>query len=79
MIKTVECRTCHRTYEHRADIRTGHPYGWYSLTVNTPPEMGHADKCYRWVGIFCSVGCLMAHEEKLLEYAELARGLYDPD
>ena len=79
MLKTVECRSCHRTADHRTDIPDGHPHGWYNLTVNVPPELGQRGKGYRWIGVFCSIGCLMAHEQILIEQAEEMHGLYDRD
>ena len=75
MIKTATCRNCGRTVAIPAPSE-GHPYGWYSLSVGVPAELGHSGKTYRWVGMFCSVGCLMAHENKLLEYVEATEGLY---
>jgi hypothetical protein len=79
MIKTVSCRTCGRTVTVQ-EPANGHPYGWYTLSVNVPPDMGHkGEKFFRWLGMFCSIGCLMAHEETLIRDAELAQELYDPD
>ena len=59
----------------------GHPYGWYNLTVNVPPVVHTSNdsrpaKPYLWLGIFCSVGCLVAHERVLIEQAELTADLY---
>jgi hypothetical protein len=77
MIKNVACRNCRRAGP-ASEPRSGHPYGWYSLSVNIPPELDHTgNKPYRWVGLFCSIGCLMAHEDVLIRDAETMRGLYD--
>ena len=77
MIKTIKCRNCQRTVQVTPrDDDEGHPYGWYSVTVSVPPEMGHDGKTYRWVGRFCSVGCLVAHERVMIGYVELLAGSY---
>ena len=77
--KKITCRTCERTVviPEPAD---GHPYGWFALTAHLPIHLNAQSKRgYRWIGMFCSVRCLMAHEAELLSQQELMRGVYEPE
>ena len=75
--KQVYCRGCGRTAVIPAPAANGHPYGWYTLSVSVPPEVGTAGKPYIWIGLFCCVGCLIGHESDLAEDAMLTEGLYE--
>jgi hypothetical protein len=77
--KTVHCRTCQREVEV-PEPQEGHPYGWYSVSVNTPPWLnGISGKAYRWVGMFCSPSCLTAHNSELTAQEALMREAYEPE
>lgn len=74
--KLVTCGNCRRSVSV-PDPNEGHPYGWYTVSVNVPAWFNPiSGKPYRWIGLFCSVGCLVAHEEKLLSMRELAEQAY---
>jgi len=78
-VKTVTCRACGRTLEISAP-QAGHPYGWYSLSVNVPSHLNSVSgRPYRWVGLFCSVSCLVGHEAELRSQRALMRRLYEPE
>lgn len=70
---TIYCHGC----------RGGTPHdqqkGWYSLSVNVPPELGKNGKPYIWLGVWCSLKCL-AHDFGDLQSQEmLAHYAYSPD
>lgn len=57
-----------------------YPLGWYALTVSVP-EWYSGDgsgKKYVWIGMFCTVACLLAHGPQLQADAELAHQVYEP-
>lgn len=77
--KDIACRGCGRTVEV-PDPHEGHPYGWYSVSVNMPPALNSASRRpYRWVGMFCSPACLAAHVPALESQRELTRGVYEAE
>jgi hypothetical protein len=72
------CRNCNGTA--RRPGPGGYPVGWYGLTVSVPEwYSGDATgKTYVWLGMFCSVTCLLAHGPQLQADADLAHLVYDP-
>ena len=74
--RRVHCRGCARQATTPAPAE-GHPYGWYTLSVNVPPEIAGGGRAYIYIGLFCSIGCLVGHERTLTEDAELTAGLYE--
>jgi hypothetical protein len=74
--RRVHCRGCNREAT-TPNPAGGHPYGWYTLSVNVPPEVGSNGRPYIYIGLFCSVSCLVGHERTLNEDAELTAGLYE--
>lgn len=77
--KFVTCGNCGRSVIV-PDPTEGHPYGWYSVSVGVPTWFNSGSgKPYRWIGVFCSVGCLVGHEEKLLIMRELAEQVYEAE
>jgi hypothetical protein len=51
------CSTCRREVEVPRPSG-GHPYGWYSISVNVPPGFSFHGQPYRWVGLYCSAQCI---------------------
>ena len=76
-MRIVYCRGCGRKAEIPAPDAGGHPYGWYTLSVNVPPEIGSHGKPYIYIGLFCQIGCLIGYENTLDEAAALTEGLYE--
>ena len=74
--RRVHCRGCGRQTT-APNPAAGHPYGWYTLSVNTPPEVGSNGRPYIYIGLFCSVSCLVGHEHTLNMDAELTAGMYE--
>jgi hypothetical protein len=74
--RELTCKGCHRTAEVPIP-QAGHPYGWYSLSVNLPEGLNNDGKAYRWIGTFCSVGCLVSYEDQLIAWQERLEGLYE--
>ena len=72
------CRNCGGTA--RKPGPATYPVGWYGLTVSVPEwycEDG-SGRQYVWMGLFCSVDCLLAHGPELQDKADLAHQVYDP-
>jgi hypothetical protein len=75
--REVHCRGCGRKVTTPAPAAGGHPYGWYTLSVNVPPEVGSNGRPYIYMGLFCSIGCLVGYENALAAAAALTEGLYE--
>ena len=70
------CRGC-GGQARKIDAST--PDGWYSLTVSVPEWYSTGSgKDYVWIGMFCSVTCLVAYGPQLQADADLAHQAYDP-
>ena len=74
-------KVCHYCQGRREfpDGSHGHPWGWYALSVNVPPEMGKNGQPFLWVGVWCSMECLAADIPALAGQEELARMAYEAD
>lgn len=78
--KTVYCKTCGRGVEIPAegDEQTGHPYGWFYLSVNVPAWFNSdSRRAYRPVGMYCSANCLAAGMPEVERQEALMDGAYD--
>lgn len=75
--RQVYCRGCGRTTEVPVPESRGHPYGWYMLSVNVPPEIGSHGKPYIYIGLFCCTDCLIGHQDELREADMLTQGVYE--
>ena len=65
------CRNCMGTARKQGS--GSYPAGWYALTVSVPEWYGTGSgKQYIWLGMFCSVACLLAHGPQLQADADLA-------
>jgi hypothetical protein len=68
----VQCKGC-GGLSLRSPDQLGHPYGWISLSINTPKKIV-TGKGYDWIGVFCSLSCLEdcldAIEAKIDEYPD---------
>lgn len=71
----VECRGCHGTAP-RPDEQGARPVGWYGLSVQVPAGWT-AGRNYVWVGLWCSVQCLLDTAGELLAQEAIARAGYD--
>ena len=71
------CRNCGGTAS-----RPGpgvYPVGWYGLTVSVPEWYSTGSgKQYIWMGMFCTVTCLVGYGPQLQDAADLAHQAYDP-
>jgi hypothetical protein len=80
--KTVFCRHRKRAVEIPApgapEDQSGHPYGWFYLTVHVPPWFNQdIRRAYRPVGTFCSAACLAAEMPAIEEQERLMEGVYE--
>jgi len=80
--KTIFCRHCKRTVEIPAQDaqgdQSGHPYGWFYLTVHVPPWFNQdSRRAYRPVGTFCSADCLAAGMPEIQRQERLMEGAYE--
>jgi hypothetical protein len=76
--RVMTCRGCDRTVEVPDPDNDGHPYGWYSLSVRMPLELnGLTRKPFRWVGMFCSIECLMGHGPQLIAWQKRMADQYE--
>lgn len=76
--RSQECRTCRGQFTAAPEER-GRPYGWYSISVSVPPELGKGGKPYLWVGTYCSARCLAAAMPVIVAAEVDARQGYQAD
>lgn len=69
----LRCRGCGGTLDGGGTVT---PPGWYQISVGVPKWL--APRGFRWVGLFCSVGCIEAAIPGLEAQERLAREVYDP-
>jgi hypothetical protein len=69
----VQCNKC-KGLAVRSPDQQGHPYGWFSVSINVPK--GKNGKGYEWVGVYCSYDCL-AGDLQRIEKAEENHPDYD--
>jgi hypothetical protein len=74
--RTLECKTCRGRFT--AADGTGRPFGWYSVSVTVPPELGKHGKPFLWLGTFCSARCLAAAMPAIAAAEAQPHG-YQPD
>lgn len=75
--RTVQCRACGGQYT--GEDGPGRPWGWYSVSVSVPAELGKNGKPYQWVGTYCCVRCLAAALPVLAAAEAQARDDYAAD
>jgi hypothetical protein len=74
----VICRNCRGAARKTS---TGWPpTGWYGLTVSVPEWYSDdgSGKQHVWLGMFCTVACLIGYGPQLQADADLAHQVYDP-